>query len=125
MVNEKKLNPRYIGPFEVVERIEEVSYKLALPPSLEGIHNVFHVSQLRKYIPDNSHIVNYSELDLQPDLSYVEQPIAIMDRSVKTLKNKVIPLVLVSWNRRAPREATWKREDVIQERYPYFITSGW
>ena len=80
------MSPRYIGPFEVVERIGEVAYKLALPTSLEEIYNVFHVSQLRKYIPNSSHIVAYSELDLQPDLSYVEKPIAIMDRSVKTLK---------------------------------------
>ena len=76
-----------------------MAYKLALPPSLEGIHNVFHISQLRKYIPDNSHIVNHSELDLQLDLSNVEQPIAITDGSVKTLKkNKAILLVLISWN---------------------------
>jgi len=94
-----KLSPRYIGPFKVVERIGEVTYKLALPPSLIRIHNVFHISHLRKYIPNSIHIVDHSELDLQLDLSYVKQPIAIMDRSVKTLKIKVTPLVLVSWNR--------------------------
>jgi len=92
----EKLSPRYIGPLEVVERMEEVAYKLALPPSLEGINNVFHTSQLRKYIPNNSHIVDHSELDLQLDLSYVEKLIAIMDRNVKIFKNKAIPLELVS-----------------------------
>ena len=82
-----------------MERIGEVAYKLALSSSLEGIHNVFHISQLQKYIPYSNHIVDHSELDSQLDLSYKEQPLAIMDRSVKTFKNKEIPLVLVSWNR--------------------------
>ena len=63
-----------------------MSYRLALPPSLEGVHNVFHVSQLRRYIRDESHVLDYSELELQPDLSYTEQPMAIMDRNVKTMK---------------------------------------
>jgi len=78
-----KLSPRYIGPFEILERVGEVAYRLALPPSLEGVHNVFHVSQLRRYIRDGSHILDYLELELQPDLSYTKQPMAIMDRSVR------------------------------------------
>ena len=101
----------------------DVAYRLALPPSLEGVHNVFHVSQLRKYVKDESHILDHSELELQPDLSYKEQPMAILDRSVKTLKNRAIPLVLVSWNRHAPGEATWEREDTIRERYPQLFPS--
>jgi len=112
-----KLSPRYIGPFEILERVGEVAYRLALPPSLEEVRNVFHVSQLRRYIRDESHILDYSELELQPDLSYTEQPIAIMNRSVKTLKNRTIPLVLVSWNRHSLGEATWEREDVIRDHY--------
>ena len=118
-----KLSPRYIGPFEILDRVGDVSYRLALPPSLDGVHNVFHVSQLRRYVKDDSHILDHSELELQPDLSYQEQPMAILDRSVKTLKNKDIPLVLVSWNRQVPGEATWEREDVIRERYPQLFTT--
>jgi len=118
-----KLSPRYIGPFEILERVGDVSYRLALPPSLDGVHNVFHVSQLRKYVRDDSHVLDHSELELQPDLSYQEQPMTILDKSVKTLKNKAIPLVLVSWNRHAPGEATWEREDVIRERYPQLFAS--
>ena len=95
-----------------------MAYRLALPPSLEGVHNVFHVSQLRRYIRDESHVLDYSELELQPDLSYTEQPMTI---SVKTLKNQTIPLVLVSWNRHSPGEATWEREDVIRDRYPHLF----
>ena len=101
-----KLSPRYIGPFEILDRVGDVSYQLALPPSLEGIHNVFHISQLREYVKDESHILDYSEVELQPDLSYKEQSMAILDRSVKTLKNREIPFVLVFWNRHAPGEAT-------------------
>jgi len=118
-----KLSPRYIGPFEILDRVGDVSYRLALPPSLDGVHNVFHVSQLRKYVKDENHILDHSELELQPDLSYQEQPMAILDKSVKTLKNKAIPLVLVSWNRHVPGEATWEREDVIRERYPQLFTT--
>ena len=113
-----KLSPRYIGPFEILERVAEVAYRLALSPSLKEVHNVFHVSQLRRYITDESHVLDYLELKLQPDLSYAEQLMAIMDRSVKTLKNQTITLVLVSWNRHSLEEATWEREDVIRDRYP-------
>ena len=60
----RKLSPRYIGPFEILDRVGEVAYRLALPPSLEGVHNVFHVSQLRRYIRDESHVLDYSELKL-------------------------------------------------------------
>ena len=77
---------------------------------------MFHVSLLRRYIRDGSHVLDYSELELQPDLSYTEQPMAIVDRSIKTLKNRTIPLVLVSWNRHSLGEATWEREDVIRDR---------
>ena len=102
-----------------------MAYRLALPPSLEGVHNVFHVSQLRRYIRNESHVLDYSELELQPDLSYTEQPMAIMDRSVKTLKNRTILLVLVSWNRHSLGEATWEREDVIRDRYPHLSSLEW
>ena len=65
--------------------------------------------------------MDYSELELQPDLSYTEQPMVIMDRSVMTLKNRTISLVLVSWNRHSPGEATWEREDIIRDCYPYLF----
>ena len=103
--------------------MEDVAYQLALPQSLEEVHNIFHISLLRMYVTDESHILDHSELELQPDLSYTEPLMTILDRSVKTLKNRKIPLVLVSWNRHAPGEATWEREDIIRERYPQLFTS--
>jgi hypothetical protein len=118
-----KLSPRFIGPFEILERVGEVAYRLALPPRLEAVHSVFHVSQLRKYVRDDSHVLDHSELELRPDLSYTEQPVAVIGQSTKVLKGRSIPLVLVSWNRQAPGEATWEREDIIRERYPDLFES--
>ena len=83
-----KLSPRYVGPFEILERVGEVAYRLALPPALEGIHPVFHVSQLRLYIPDPSHVLNYEKLKIEPDHTFCEQPTKIFDRRVKQLRNK-------------------------------------
>ena len=70
-----KLSPRYIGPFEILESVGEIAYRLALPPSLKGVHNVVYVSQLRRDVRDESHMLDHSELELQLDLSYTEQPI--------------------------------------------------
>ena len=116
-----KLSPRFIGPFEVLERLGEVAYRLALPPSLDGVHDVFHVSQLRRYVRDDNHVLDHTELELRPDLSYTERPMAILDRTTKELKKQIIPLVLVSWGRRSPGEATWEREDIIRDRYPHLF----
>jgi len=92
-----KLNPRYIGPYEIIERVGEVAYRLDLPPNLTGIHNVFHVSQLRKYHPDESHVITTEELPLEPNLTYMESPIQILDYKIKELRNKRIPMVKVLW----------------------------
>ena len=82
-----KLDPRFIGLFEILERIGPLAYQLALPPEIEKIHNVFHVSQLRKYImyfmcPDPSHVLSYSPLQLQEDLSYTVEPVQVLDLSL-------------------------------------------
>ena len=74
-------------------------------------------------VRDESHVLDHSKLELQPDLSYTEKPMAILDRSAKTLRNKAIPLVLVSWNRHTTGEATWEREDIIRERYLHLVVT--
>ena len=77
-----KLSPRFIGPFEILSRVVEVAYRLALPPSLLVVHPIFHVSMLRKYIPDESHVLSLDSVELGPDMTFEEEPIAILDRQV-------------------------------------------
>ena len=90
-----KLAPRYIGPFKILEKIGEVAYRLALPVQLAGVHNVFHVSMLRRYEPDVSHVLNWKELELQADASYDKSPSQIVDSKEQVLRGKTIRLVKV------------------------------
>ncbi|KAK6142451.1 hypothetical protein DH2020_022799 [Rehmannia glutinosa] len=90
-----KLQPRYIGPFEILERVGDLAYRLALPPDLLGVHNVFHVSMLRKYVLDPEHIVNYKDLHIGKNLSYEEMPVAILDRKVHGLRNRDVVFIKV------------------------------
>ena len=116
-----KLSPRYTGPFEIVERIGPVAYRLDLPPNLTGIHNVFHVSQLRKYHPDPSHVIEHLDVPLQSDLTYVEQPVRILDSQVRELRNHMIPQVKVLWRNQKTEEATWELEDKMRSKYPHLF----
>ena len=90
-----KLTSRFIRPFEILERIGKVAYRLALSPDLASIHNVFYVSMLKKYISDPSHILRQEMIEVHEDLTYEEKSIKIIDRQEKKLRNKVIPLVKV------------------------------
>ena len=92
-----KLSPRFIGPYEITKRVGPVAYRLALPPELDKIHNVFHVSMLRRYRSDPSHVISSETIDIQPDLTYEEEPVKIIAREIKELRNKQIPLVKVLW----------------------------
>ncbi|XP_062114144.1 uncharacterized protein LOC133825179 [Humulus lupulus] len=108
-----KLSPWYIGPFEILGRIGEVAYSLALPPRLSPVHDVFHVSMLRKYINDPNHVLSYEELRVDPKLCYEEKLVALLDPKDKALRNKSIPLVKVQWCNHGVEEATWEPEDKI------------
>ncbi|KAL6557606.1 hypothetical protein OROMI_017956 [Orobanche minor] len=119
-----KLRPRYIGPFEILERIGELAYRLALPPELSAVHNVFHVSLLRKYVHDPSHVINYTAVEMNKDLTYEEQPELILDRSVRQLRNKEKVFVKIQWRNHSKDEATWEREEKLQARYPNFFNRG-
>ena len=115
------MSPHFVGPFEVLERMGKVAFRLVLPPSLSGVHNVFHVSMLRKYIPDPSHVVDYEPLKLRDDLIYEEQPVKIVDNKEQELKCRTIRYVKVQWRNQFVREATWELEDEMKEKYPYLF----
>ena len=119
-----KLSPRLISPYEVLERIEPVAYRLALPPELAKLHDVFHVSMLQKYRSDESHILTVQEVQVQQDFSYDEEPKAIMACEVKQLQNKQVPLVKVLWQHRGSEEATWEPEATVRVQYPQHFDSG-
>ena len=116
-----KLSPKLIGPFEILERVGPVAYKLALPPALSRVQDVFHVSMLRKYITDPIHVVDYEPLQLNEDLSYKKKPVRILVREVKTLCNRSITFVKELWRNHHSEEATWEHEDEIREKYPELV----
>ncbi|MBM1124179.1 hypothetical protein JQN44_27255, partial [Klebsiella pneumoniae] len=117
-----KLAPRYIGPFPIIAKVGNVAYRLALPPQLANVHPVFHVSMLRKYEPDPSHIIDHSDLVLEEDASYEVRPERIVDRSEKVLRGKSVPLVRILWNHRGVQEETWERETEMKSKYPELFT---
>ena len=116
-----KLSPRYIGPFEIFERIGQVAYRLDLPEELSRVHNVFHISMLRKYISNPSHVIEAPEIELRDDLSYEEQLVQILGREEKELRNKTISLVKVLWRNHLVEEATWEREDQMRSQYHHLF----
>ncbi|KAF5824265.1 putative nucleotidyltransferase, Ribonuclease H [Helianthus annuus] len=116
-----KLNPRYVGPFKILERIGKVAYKLGLPAELGNVHDVFHVSQRKKCLSNETLVVPFQELKIDDKLQFVEEPIGIMDREVKVRKHSRIPIVRVHWNSRRGPEFTWEREDQMKLKYPHLF----
>jgi len=101
-----------------LEKIGPVAYRLALSPELEKIHNVFHKSQLKKFISDPNHVISHQPLQIQEDLSFVEEPIQILDHELKTLRNKYISLVKVLWRSHQVEEITWEPKEEMWNSYP-------
>ena len=85
-----KLSPRFIGPFEILERIGTVAYRLALPPSMSGVHEVFQISMLRKYAPDPFHVVDWGQIEVDTDGTFEEGPICILDSRDQVLRRKIV-----------------------------------
>ncbi|KAL4030361.1 hypothetical protein IC575_008597 [Cucumis melo] len=113
-----KLSPRFVGPFEILERIGPVAYRLALPPSFAAVHDVFHISMLRKYVADPTHVVDFEPLQISENLSYEEQPVEVLAREVKKLRSREIPLVKILWQNHGVEEATWEKEEDMRAQYP-------
>jgi len=116
-----KLSPRYIGPYEIIEMLNTITYRLDLLVELEHMHNVFYISQLRKYIPDPDHTIVSEPIETTEDLVYEERPIQILDRRIKQLCNKQIPLIKVLWTNHTSQEATWETEEAITTKYPHLF----
>ncbi|GJU34529.1 putative reverse transcriptase domain-containing protein, partial [Tanacetum coccineum] len=116
-----KLSPRFVGPFKVIERIGPVAYKLELPDKLRGIHNTFHVSNLKRCFVNDDVVIPLDEVQLDNKLNFIEEPVKIMDRQVKRLKQSRIPIVKVRWNSRRGPEFTWEREDFFRSKYPHLF----
>ena len=116
-----KLSPRFIGPFEILERVGTVAYRLALPPSMSGVYEVFHVSMLRKYTPNPAHVVDWGQIEVDTDETFEEGPVCIVDSRDQFLRRKTVRLVRVLWRHYGVEESTWEREDTMRATYPFLF----
>jgi hypothetical protein len=113
-----KLAPRYIGSFPIIKKVGAVAYKLQLPAEMSDVHDVFHVSQLRKCLRVPEEQVAPETIDLQDDLRYQEVPIKILDTVTRRTCNSTVKIYRVQWNRHSEAEATWEREDALRAEFP-------
>ncbi|GKE75088.1 putative reverse transcriptase domain-containing protein [Tanacetum coccineum] len=118
-----KLNPWYIGPFKILEQIGPVVYKLQLPKELSNVHSTFHVSNLKKCLSDESLVIPMTELRLDDKLNFLEELVEIVDREVKKLKERHIPIVKVRWNSKRGPKFMWECEDQIRAKYPHLFSN--
>ena len=116
-----KLLPRFVGPFEILERVGTVVYRLALPPSMSGVHEVFLVSVLRKYTLDRAHVVDCGQIEVDTDGTFEEGPVCILDSRDQFLRRQTVRLVRVLWRHYGVEESTWEREDTMRATYPFLF----
>ena len=117
----EKLSPRFIGTFEILERVGTIAYRLALPPSMSGVHEVFHVSMLRKYTPDLAHVVDWGQIEVDTGGTFEEGPVCNLDSRDQVLRRKTMRLVRVLWRHYGVEESTWEREDTMRATYPFLF----
>ena len=116
-----KLLLRFVGPFEILERVGTVAYQLVLPPSMSGVHKVFHVSMLRKYTPNPAHVVDWGQTKVDTEGTFEEGPVCNLDNSDQVLRRKTVRLVEVLWWHYGVEESTWECEDTMRATYPFLF----
>ena len=116
-----KLSPRFIGPFEILEMIGTIAYRLVLPPSMTGVHEVFYVSMLRKYTPDPAHVVDWGQIEVDTNGTFEEGPVCILDCRDQVLRRKTVRLVMVLWWHYGVEEFKWERKDTMRATYPFLF----
>ena len=119
-----KLAPRYIGPFKVLGRRGEVAYQLELPPQLSDVHDVFHVSQLKKCLRVPEEQLPLEALNVEDDLTYLEQPVKILETAERITRSKTVKMCKVQWSRHPEKEATWEREEELRAEFPQLFSSS-
>ncbi|GJU65924.1 putative reverse transcriptase domain-containing protein [Tanacetum coccineum] len=119
----RKLSPHYIGLFKILARVGHVAYTLELPEESKGIHSTFHVSNLKRYLAEGDIVVPMDEIQLDDKLHMIEEPVEVVDREVKRLKQSRIPIIKVRWDSQRGLEFTWERKDQIKKKYPHLFTS--
>jgi hypothetical protein len=116
-----KLASRYIGPFPILEKCGSMAYKLDLPPSLAGVHDIFHVSQVKKCLKAPVDVVLPEVTPLEADFSYPEHPINVLDQKDRVMRRKTIKFFKIQWSNHSEEEATWESEDFLRSRHPDII----
>ncbi|GKA14307.1 hypothetical protein Tco_0693953 [Tanacetum coccineum] len=119
----EKLAPRFVGPFEIIEKVGLVAYKLDFLEKLNGVHDTFHVSNLRKCLADPILQVPLDEIRVDAKLNFVEEPVEILEREFKKLKRSRIAIVKVRWNSKPGPKFTWEREDQMKLKYPHLFST--
>ncbi|GJY46041.1 hypothetical protein Tco_0435104 [Tanacetum coccineum] len=119
-----KMNPRYIRPFKILAKVGTVAYRLELPEQLSRVHSTFHVSNLKKCLSDETFVIPLDEIQIDDKLHFIKEPVEIMDREVKRLKQSHILIVKVRWNSKRGLEFTWEREDQFKNKYPHLFSKS-
>jgi hypothetical protein len=119
-----KLAPCYIGPYEIKASCGPVAYQLELPPHMSSVHNVFHVSQLRKCVRLPTEVLPEPDIEIEPDLSYQEYPVKVLDKKERSTRARSIRMYKVQWSHHSAEEATWETEDFLRSRFPDFLPKG-